>query len=105
MVSSEEEALERAASTPTGAPAVHLEPTAAEAAQVVERVRDALNKLPESQRIVVHMHRYVGLSFPEIGKALGISAGAVKIRAFRAYEQLRKLLRPLREPKFEEAAR
>jgi RNA polymerase sigma-70 factor (ECF subfamily) len=66
-----------------------------ENAELVERVREALSQLPESQRIIVHLHRYTGLTFPEIGQALGLSAGAVKLRAFRAYEQLRKRLRPL----------
>ena len=66
-----------------------------EDAEVIERVRQALSQLPESQRIVVQLHRYGGLTFPQIGQALGLSAGAVKLRAFRAYEQLRKELRPL----------
>jgi RNA polymerase sigma-70 factor (ECF subfamily) len=66
-----------------------------EQAEVVKRVREALDRLPQSQRVIVHMHRYVGLTFSEIGQALGLSPGAVKLRAFRAYEQLRKQLRPL----------
>jgi len=68
---------------------------ALEQAEVVKRVREALDRLTQSQRVIVHMHRYVGLTFPEIGQALGLSPGAVKLRAFRAYEQLRKHLRPL----------
>jgi RNA polymerase sigma-70 factor, ECF subfamily len=58
-------------------------------------VRAALAALPESQRVVIHLHRFEGLTFAEIGAALGTSEGAVKLRAFRAYEQLRKQLRPL----------
>ena len=54
-----------------------------------ERVRSALDSLPEPQRIVVHLHRFEGLSFAEIGAVLGISEGAAKLRAFRAYGQLR----------------
>ena len=57
-----------------------------------ERVRAALESLPESQRIVVHLHRFEGLGFADIGKILGISEGAAKLRAFRAYEELRKRL-------------
>src|SRR6185295_15596749 len=71
------------------------ESAAVEQAEVVTRVRQALDRLPESQRVIVHMHRYAGLTFPEIGQALGLSSGAVKLRAFRAYEQLRKQLRPI----------
>jgi RNA polymerase sigma-70 factor (ECF subfamily) len=58
-------------------------------------VRDALSALPESHRMVVHLHRFEGLSFAEIGEVLGISAGAARIRAFRAYALLREKLRPL----------
>jgi RNA polymerase sigma-70 factor (ECF subfamily) len=60
-----------------------------------ERVRSALDALPEPQRVVVHLHRFEGLSFAEIGAALGISEGAAKLRAFRAYGQLRALLADL----------
>ena len=57
-----------------------------------ERVHAALESLPESQRIVVQLHRFEGRGFAEIGDILGISEGAAKLRAFRAYEELRKRL-------------
>jgi RNA polymerase sigma-70 factor (ECF subfamily) len=60
-----------------------------------ERVRAALDALPEPQRVVVHLHRIEGLGFAEIGRALGISEGAAKLRAFRAYERLRAALADL----------
>lgn len=60
-----------------------------------ERVRLALDALPEGQRMVVHLHRFEELSFAEIGRALGISEGAAKLRAFRGYERLRVLLSDL----------
>lgn len=60
-----------------------------------DRVRAALEGLSEPQRAVVHLHRFEGLSLAEVGSALGISEGAAKLRAFRAYEQLRKLLADL----------
>jgi RNA polymerase sigma-70 factor, ECF subfamily len=60
-----------------------------------ERVREALDLLPEAQRVVVHLHRFEGLSFADIGGALGISEGAARIRAFRAYDRLRALLADL----------
>jgi RNA polymerase sigma factor (sigma-70 family) len=58
-------------------------------------VQAALNALPESQRTVIHLHRFEGLTFPEIAAALGTTEGAVKLRAFRGYERLRKDLAPL----------
>jgi RNA polymerase sigma-70 factor (ECF subfamily) len=60
-----------------------------------ERVRAALGRIPEAQRVVIHLHRFEGLSFAEIGKVLHISEGAAKLRAFRAYAQLRTLLADL----------
>src|SRR3954470_24014443 len=57
-----------------------------------DAVRAALERLPESQRAVIHLHRYEGMTFPEIAKALGTTPGAIKLRAFRGYETLRKEL-------------
>ena len=65
---------------------------AAAAGERDERVRAALDRLPELQRVVVHLHRFEGLSFAEVGRVLGISEGAAKLRAFRAYARLRSLL-------------
>jgi RNA polymerase sigma-70 factor (ECF subfamily) len=56
------------------------------------RVRAALVDLPDSQRQVIEMNRFDGLSFGEIARALDISEGACKLRAFRGYEALRSKL-------------
>jgi RNA polymerase sigma-70 factor (ECF subfamily) len=45
--------------------------------------------------VVLQLHRFEGLGFAEIGRALGISEGAAKLRAFRAYGELRALLADL----------
>jgi RNA polymerase sigma-70 factor (ECF subfamily) len=60
-------------------------------------VRAALEGLPESQRVIIHLHRYEQMTFAEIAAALGTTEGAVKLRAFRGYERLRKILAPLLE--------
>lgn len=70
---------------------------AAVAGERAERVRAAIDGLPEPQRVVVYLHRFEGLGFAEIGRALGISEGAAKLRAFRAYGQLRGALADLVE--------
>ena len=57
---------------------------------VQEAVRAALERLPESQRTVIHLHRYEGMTFVEIAQVLGTTPGAVKLRAFRGYERLRR---------------
>ena len=59
-----------------------------------EAVRDAIKRLPESQRVVVHLHRYEELTFEQIAEVLGTTPGAVRVRASRAYERLREDLRP-----------
>jgi RNA polymerase sigma-70 factor (ECF subfamily) len=59
-----------------------------------DAVRAAIKSLPESQRVVVHLHRYEELTFEQIAEVLGTTPGAVRVRASRAYERLRDLLRP-----------
>jgi RNA polymerase sigma-70 factor (ECF subfamily) len=57
-------------------------------------VRGAVDALPESQRVVIHLHRYEEMTFAEIAAVLGTTEGAVKLRAFRAYGALRARLAP-----------
>jgi RNA polymerase sigma factor (sigma-70 family) len=71
------------------------DPCPGAAAQRSSLVHEALRKLPESQRVVIHLHRYERMTFAEIAAALGTTEGAVKLRAFRAYQRLRVLLAPL----------
>ena len=75
--------------------AAEEEPVSLEARQRALTVRAALERLPESQRAVLHLHRFEQMSFAEIARVLGTSEGAVKLRAFRAYERLRRELLPL----------
>jgi len=55
-------------------------------------VRRALAVLPESQRAVVVLHHYVGLSVEEIARELSVPAGTVKSRLSRARAALVPLL-------------
>lgn len=66
-----------------------------ERAELCERVSAAIDTLPEKQRVVVHLHRYGGLTFGQIAEIVGASESAVKLRAFRAYGRLRTKLAPL----------
>ena len=59
----------------------------------IEAVRAAINRLPESQRAVLHLHLHEELTFEEIAAVLDTSPGAVRVRASRAYERLRRSLR------------
>jgi RNA polymerase sigma-70 factor (ECF subfamily) len=57
-----------------------------------EEIREALEKLPENLRIVLILKEYGELNYKEIGRALGISEGNVKVRVFRARERLAGML-------------
>ena len=54
-------------------------------------LREVLKVLPKSQREVILLLKVSGLSLEEVARATGSSIGAVKQKAHRAYEKLRKL--------------
>ncbi|GHV62233.1 RNA polymerase subunit sigma-24 [Spirochaetia bacterium] len=56
-------------------------------------IQEALEKLPENLRMVLILKEYGELNYKEIGRALGISEGNVKVRVFRARERLSGLLK------------
>ncbi len=58
-------------------------------------VQAALARLAESQRMVIHLHRFERMTFAEIAQVLGTTEGAVRLRAFRAYRRIRSYLEPL----------
>jgi RNA polymerase sigma-70 factor (ECF subfamily) len=49
--------------------------------------------LPPSQREVVSMLKGSGMSLEEVARATASSVGSVKLKAHRAYEKLRSVLR------------
>lgn len=50
--------------------------------------------LPVGQKEVVTMLKVTGMSVEEVARATASTAGAVKLKAHRAYEKLRRLLAP-----------
>jgi len=63
-------------------------------ARIEQNVRDAalraaLARLPRLQREVIMLHWFEDLGFAEIAEIVGATPGAVRVRAFRGYEQLR----------------
>jgi RNA polymerase sigma-70 factor (ECF subfamily) len=58
----------------------------------VERVEKALLTLPMEQREVVVLKMFEGLTFREIGAALGVSLNTVASRHRYALDKLRELL-------------
>jgi RNA polymerase sigma-70 factor, ECF subfamily len=62
------------------------------AAETAKKIRTELEKLPENQRVAFELIKQEGLPVAEAAAVLGISVSAVKLRAHRAYEALRKML-------------
>ena len=54
------------------------------------QVRDAIGALPESNQTIIHLYYFAGLSCEEIGRFIGSSANAVKMRLSRTRKQLKK---------------
>ncbi|MCE5251125.1 RNA polymerase sigma factor [bacterium] len=54
----------------------------------VDMVRKALAELDEDKREVILLSRFGNLRYEEIGKILGCTVGAVKVRVFRAVKEL-----------------
>jgi RNA polymerase sigma factor (sigma-70 family) len=73
------------------------EPTAREAAPEemsdrAARVRAALAMLPDQQREIIELHWFEDSPYEEIARIVGASVAAVRVRAHRGYERLRKIL-------------
>ena len=56
------------------------------------KAREALKKLPSNLQDVLMLREYADLNYKEIGRILGITEGNVKVRIFRAREQLVKII-------------
>lgn len=58
----------------------------------IDEIRAVLEELPAPQREAVMLLKVSGLSVAEAAAATGSTAGAIKLRAHRAYEAIRKRL-------------
>ncbi len=63
------------------------------AEELAEWVRKSLAKIPESYHVLIRMHFFEGLSYPEISKALEMPVNTIKSYIFRAKELIRQRLR------------
>ena len=55
-------------------------------------IQEAINQLPESQRIAIILRRFEEMPYEEIAKVMGTSVAAVKSILFRARAELRERL-------------
>ena len=60
-------------------------------------VQEAINSLPDQQRIAILLHRYEDLSHEEIAGIMGVTVASVESRLHRAKQALAKKLVPLEE--------
>jgi RNA polymerase sigma-70 factor (ECF subfamily) len=61
--------------------------------ELAQALDQALEQLPEAQASAFRLLKGEGLSVAEVANIMGTTKGAVKLRAHRAYEALRALLR------------
>ena len=61
-------------------------------AELQQAVKEAINSLPENQRMAVILARYEDMSYDEIAETMGMSLEAVKSVLFRAKENLKQAL-------------
>ena len=58
-------------------------------------LESALMKLPKKKREILTLSRYKELKYKEISEILGCSESAVKVRIFRAMEELKRIYKEL----------
>lgn len=68
-----------------------------EQAELARRIERAIAALSERQRVAIVLHRYEGLSHPQIAETTGWSRSAVESLLVRAYANLRTALADLTE--------
>lgn len=61
-------------------------------AESIKKAKEALDKLPAKLKEVLVLREYADMNYKDIGKTLGITEGNVKVRVFRAREQLATLI-------------
>jgi len=64
----------------------------AQAIELLDRVEDALNRLPEHYRVVVWLRDGEDLSYQEIAQVLDVPIGTVRSRLARAREALKEMV-------------
>ena len=73
------------------------EPVDFDKGETVQIVAEAIQKLPPLQREALVLAQYEELSMAEIARAVDCEVGTVKARLVRARENLRRMLRHLKE--------
>ena len=59
----------------------------------IEKIKEALNKLPNGYRLTITLHLIEGLDFSEIAKMMGIKESTVRSQYVRGLKKLRVVLK------------
>jgi RNA polymerase sigma-70 factor (ECF subfamily) len=78
-------------------PATEAPSRGLESEEVARRVREAVDGLPEHQRLALVLSRFQGCSYEEVAESMATTVPAVKSLLTRARENLRRLLADLVE--------
>jgi RNA polymerase sigma-70 factor, ECF subfamily len=82
---------------PPSDPALASAPAGADTVHDAWAVREAVETLPEDERVVVRLQHFEGMTHGEIAAKLDVAVGTVKSRSFRAHRKLAERLAYLRE--------
>lgn len=58
--------------------------------ELIRRVEDEIEKLPEQRREILKMSVYRGMSYPQIAEVTGLSINTIKTHMKKAYQDLRE---------------
>ncbi len=58
----------------------------------LQRMRQAVARLPEPQRVAIVLHHFLGRDYDAVAAELGIPVGTAKIRVHRGVERLRRIM-------------
>jgi len=92
MLELEESVVVRQIEDPSPSPS-----SVAEAGERSDMLQEAINSLPDYQRMMIVMYHTDGRSYEEIAETLDLPIGTVKSRLNRARLSLRDILKPLQE--------
>lgn len=67
--------------------------------ELSERVRQAIDRLPERQRTALVLHHLEEMPYAEIAELMGISESTARVQVRNARENLRRVLQKLTEPR------
>lgn len=60
--------------------------------ELIRRVEEEIEKLPEQRREILKMSVYQGMSYPQMAEATGLSVNTIKTHMKKAYQDLRERL-------------